>query len=417
MIRALLRFALGALAAPAFGAATLFAVPIAVLAQQGVTQSEVVIGAFGPVTGPLGFLGAGARSGIEMAIHEINQNGGINGRKLRLAFETSAGSPAESLAAAKKLVEQEKVFALILASGSVGAAAAADYLREKGVVTYNLIAATPNIHIPLTRNIFHGSSAHAKFFTQSALESLMSFTPKPKTVAVLVQDIGYHKAVMEGLKALIQKSGAQLVTMQQFVVDERDFTGQLLAIRTAKPDVIMVQGDAAPAALIIKQAAEMRLGKQNWVVAESAITAQFIALGGPAVEGVKSSWQFRQYHGEKRGDMPKFEANWRKLNPNAPPGRPNYLDLSGYNGTYILALAMKGAGTDLTWDRVIKSFESLKDAVPTNFGRWAADLQAPETFSAVDHQGNDRQYEISVKDGKWQVNPNSLRVWANSGQF
>ncbi|MES2910662.1 MAG: ABC transporter substrate-binding protein, partial [Pseudomonadota bacterium] len=127
-------------------------------AQQGVTAQEITIGALGPLTGSTAFIGAPSRDGMQMAVDTINKRGGINGRKLKLVFE-HAFSPAESVAAAKKLVEQDKVFALVLASGSTGAAAAADYVRSVGVPTYNLFGSTPVIREPFAANVFHGAVA------------------------------------------------------------------------------------------------------------------------------------------------------------------------------------------------------------------------------------------------------------------
>src|SRR5260370_4883207 len=92
----------------------------------GVTPSEISIGAIGALTGPLAFIGTPGRDSMSVAFDEINANGGVCGRKLHLGFEHAA-SPAESIAAVKKLVEQDKAFILVLASGSTGAAAAADY--------------------------------------------------------------------------------------------------------------------------------------------------------------------------------------------------------------------------------------------------------------------------------------------------
>ena len=98
---------------------------------QGVTDTEIVIGALGPLTGPLGFIGGPGRDGLQLGFDQINAAGGINGRKVRMVYE-AASTPAESVAAAKKLVENDKVFALILSSGSTGAAAAADYVPPRG---------------------------------------------------------------------------------------------------------------------------------------------------------------------------------------------------------------------------------------------------------------------------------------------
>jgi branched-chain amino acid transport system substrate-binding protein len=74
---------------------------------QGVSTSEILIGAFGPLTGGNAWIGLSARDGLNLALTEINQNGGVNGRQLRMIFE-GAQTPGESVAAAKKLVEQDR---------------------------------------------------------------------------------------------------------------------------------------------------------------------------------------------------------------------------------------------------------------------------------------------------------------------
>src|SRR3974390_25186 len=135
----------------------LFALVSTARAQEnGVTPSEISIGAIGALTGPLAFIGAPGRDSMTMAFEEINAKGGVCGRKLALGFE-HASSPAESIAAVKKLVEQDKIFILVLASGSTGAAAAADYVRQAGVATYNLYGSTPIIRNPFAKNVFHGA--------------------------------------------------------------------------------------------------------------------------------------------------------------------------------------------------------------------------------------------------------------------
>ena len=110
--------------------------------KQGITDTEILIGALGPITGPTAFIGGPARDGMALAIEKINEAGPINGRKLRLVYEHAA-TPAESVAAAKKLTENDNVFILVLASGSTGAAAAADYVRSAKIPTYNIFGATP----------------------------------------------------------------------------------------------------------------------------------------------------------------------------------------------------------------------------------------------------------------------------------
>ena len=70
------------------------------------------------------------------------------------------------MGAAKKLVEQDRVFVLVLGSGSTGAAAAADYVREGGIPTYNIVGATPKIRNPFARNVFSGVYPEASLISQ-----------------------------------------------------------------------------------------------------------------------------------------------------------------------------------------------------------------------------------------------------------
>ena len=152
--------------------------------KQGVTDTEILIGALGPLTGPTAFIGAPARDGMALAIEKINEAGAINGRKLKMVYEHAA-TPAESVAAAKKLTESDKVFILVLASGSTGAAAAADYVRSAKIPTYNIFGATPIIREPFARNVFHGSMPDPVVTGSGMIDEVFKAVPNIKKVGVL----------------------------------------------------------------------------------------------------------------------------------------------------------------------------------------------------------------------------------------
>src|SRR5215216_4576423 len=166
--RILLQTAISSLAAGTLSGLT---GPAAAQERQGITDTEVLIGALGQLTGPFAFIGAPARDGMQLAIDKINQAGNINGRRLRLTFEHAA-TPAESVAAAKKLTENDKVFVLVIASGSTGAAAAADYVRSAKIPTYNIFGATAIIREPFARNVFHGSMPDAGASGEGMIEQV-----------------------------------------------------------------------------------------------------------------------------------------------------------------------------------------------------------------------------------------------------
>src|SRR6266704_2100574 len=86
--------------------------------EQGLSDSEIVLGMWTCLTGPTALLGTSARDGVQIWVNEINEAGGIHGRKLRLVVYDDGGSPQEALAAVRRLVDQDKVFMLMAGSTS-----------------------------------------------------------------------------------------------------------------------------------------------------------------------------------------------------------------------------------------------------------------------------------------------------------
>lgn len=382
---------------------SVLAAPSSIRAQDpGVSDGEIVIGAFGPLTGPSAWIGLSARDGMMLAVNEINANGGVNGRKLRLIFE-GAMTPADSIAAAKKLVEQDRVFMLVIGAGSTGAAAAADYLREVGVPAYNIVGATPKIREPFARNIFHGVFPDARVLSDFFAQEIVSGKQKPKSAAVLTGTYEFPQAVFAGLMPRLEKHGVQVKTVQRFDAGTKDYTAQLLAAAREKPDVIVFLGSAAEAGLAIKQGPEMGLAGIPWVIDLAGISRSVPQVAGQAAEGVRSIWMFPFFHDEKAKPMADFDRKWREAYGNPAAGRPSYIDLTGYGDMYVLAIALRETGRDLSRAKLITTWETLKNVKPSDFGPFASDVIFPESFSETDRDGNKAYSTVRVDGGVWRV--------------
>ena len=370
------------------------------MAESGVDKEQILIGAFGPLTGPASWIGLGARDGMQLAVDEINANSGINGRKLRLQFE-GAQTPAESIAAVKKLVEQDAVFALVLGSGSTGAAAAADYLRESQVPSYNIVGATPKIRQPFSKHIFNGvfpsAATIATSFVQEALRG------KPKKVAIITGTYELPQALLTGVEPQLKNAGVEIAAKQSFDLGAKDFTAQLVEAARAKPDVILFIGHYTEAAPALRQAPELGARNARWVLDISAISDSLPEIAGSAAEGVRSIWMFPYYFNDRAPAMRDFEAKWRRKY-GTPQGRPNYVDMNGYGDMYVMAVALRKAGADLTRARLIDVWNSDMHAVkPSDFGAFASDVTFPETFTPQDHDGNKAYSSLEIVNGHWQV--------------
>jgi branched-chain amino acid transport system substrate-binding protein len=100
---------------------------------QGITDTEIVLGTHQDLSGPIKSWGVPVTNAMKMAVEEINAAGGINGRKLRLIVEDSGYDPKKAVLATQKMVEKDKIFAMLAPMGSPTVLAAQDILLENGI--------------------------------------------------------------------------------------------------------------------------------------------------------------------------------------------------------------------------------------------------------------------------------------------
>ena len=137
-----LKSALAAAAIATLGSAPAFA------QQQGVGKNEILIGTIQDMSGPLAGYGKQARNGMLLRIEELNEQGNIHGRKLKLVAEDDGYDPKKAVLAAQKLVNQDKVFIMAGHLGTAQNMAAMPVQFEKGVVNFFPITAAREMYEP-----------------------------------------------------------------------------------------------------------------------------------------------------------------------------------------------------------------------------------------------------------------------------
>jgi branched-chain amino acid transport system substrate-binding protein len=362
--------------------------------QQGVTADTVVIGAFGPITGPAAYIGLAGRDGMALALKEINAAGGINGRKLTAVFEDDAHSPTRGLAAAKKLVEQDKAFMLMSVGGSNATAGTIDYVRESKTVMYVSIASAPQVTWPFARNMFRGGTTESGRYGELYAEFLSTYY-KTQKIAIMSGREEYPRnegdATATKLKAWFNVVPLARV---EFNIGDKDFTPQLVEVQKAAPDVVAFFGNPAEAAIALRQAKELGL-KQPFFVGSNMVDPALITAGRASTEGVTGFSLIPYLPGSKNADLVKWETAWKKEYPNAPAGRPNNFDLLSYSDTYVVADALKRAGRDLTTDSFTRALEATRDYR-------VGPIATPRTFSTKHHIGNLSMVPLIVQNGAWE---------------
>jgi branched-chain amino acid transport system substrate-binding protein len=360
---------------------------------QGVTDTEILIGGFGPTTGPAAYIGLGGRDGLSLAVKEINASGGINGRKVRVIFEDDGHSPTKALASVKKLIDQDKVFMIFCAAGSNATVGTIDYVKEQKKIMYVSFASAPAVTWPFSSYLFRGATTEVPRYGELYSEYVADGM-KAKKVAIMNGREEYPKNEGNALADQLKTAyGVSVVARAEFNIGDKDFTPQLLEIKQAAPDVIAFFGNPAEASIAMRQAREFGL-TQSFFVGATMVDTGFISAAKANAEGARGFALIPFLPGTKNNEMTKWEANWKAEYPNLPVGRPNVFDVMAYTDMYAIAQAMKAAGKNLTTETMISSLEKLKNYQ-------ISPLASPLTFTNKNHIGNLTLHVMQVKDGAW----------------
>jgi branched-chain amino acid transport system substrate-binding protein len=302
----------------------------------GGNSGSIVVGYYGDLTGRTSNFGQSTKRGVEMAVDEINKAGGINGRQIQVLSEDDEGRPEKAATVVTKLIDQDRVIALVgeVASGNTLAAAPkAQAAKVPMISPSSTNPAVTQVGDYISRVCFIDP------FQGEVMAKFAANTLKAKTAAVMLDfNSPYSRGLTEFFEASFKKLGGQIVDKQSYTQGDRDYKGQLTAIRSHNPDVIYVPGYYGEVGVIAKQAQQLdikapMLGGDGWDA------VQLWELGGNALNG---SYISNHYSVDDPSPaIQKFVADFKTRNGIAPDA----LAALGYDAMRVLADAIKRAGT------------------------------------------------------------------------
>lgn len=252
-------------------------------------KSTIKIGYFGDLTGPTFNFGQSAINGALMAASEVNQNGGINGRQIDIVIEDDKGSPEEAARLTAKLIDEDKVVAII-AGGTSGNSRAAAPKAQSSHIPFISPSSTDPAVTQTGNYIFRACFVDS--FQGEVMASFAAKTLKAQKAAILFDfNAPYGRGLTEYFELSFSKLGGRIVAKQSYTQGDADFKGQLSTIRASEPDVIYIPGYYGDVALIAKQArmiglTQPLLGGDGWDAPE------LWQLGGDALNGAYISTHY-----------------------------------------------------------------------------------------------------------------------------
>lgn len=337
---------------------------------RGVTDNEIIIGQWGPQTGPAALWGAVAR-GSGVFFEMINDEGGIAGRKIKYVLRDDAYQPAKTKAIGKEFVEDIGVFGVACGVGTSPGMAVRDYLMENKVPWVGPATGSGHWTHPFQKYLFALYPRYvdeAYLLTQHAVEKL-NF----KKIAFFYQNDDYGKEGLEGAKKYLEKKGMKLVAEVPVEVTDTDLKSHALQLKESGAEAVVMWVLPKHAAIILGQSKAAGFQPQ-WIASSTLSDAPLM------YKVTKGLWEGVIYANFLDMDSPKvkkyLEAQ-KKFAPNEQ--NTGVFFLAGFMFVEPMVEGLRRAGKDLNPDTFVKAMETIK-----NWNDW---LGHDCTFTATDHQG------------------------------
>jgi branched-chain amino acid transport system substrate-binding protein len=224
-------------------------------AEDGVSADSITFGQAAVLDGPASALGQGMRAGIQAAFDEINAGGGVHGRKLKLISRDDGYEPDRAIVETKKLIEEDKVFALIGPVGTPTSAAAQPIATAAKVPFIGAFTGAGFLRNPKLDNVINvraSYGAETEAWVKHLTEDL-----KIKKIAIFYQDDAFGRAGLDGVKAAMGKRGLELAGEATYERNTVAVKTALLTLKRAEPEAVVMVGAYKPCAEFIRLARKL----------------------------------------------------------------------------------------------------------------------------------------------------------------
>jgi branched-chain amino acid transport system substrate-binding protein len=354
---------------------------------RGVTATEVLFGMPTDLSGVAATYGVSSSNGVKMRFDEINEAGGINGRKLRVIVEDQGYQVPKAVQACNKLINRDKVFAFV---GPLGTPMNNACFKEQfaaGVPNLMPLSAARSMYEPYERLKFYGAASYVDQI-RSGVDYFVK-TKGKKAICVMYQDTDFGKEILEGAEQQAKKLGIKVVEAAAHKPTDQDFTAPITKLRSAGCDLILMGTIVRDS--IVPYTTARKAGWTDVTFLGSAAVYDLVVGAAQGMEGFYGMGLTEMpYVDSSVASVKKFVEDYKKkFNID-----PNIGAVYGYVAADLTVQGLKNAGKDLTLDSFIKGMEAIKGYKDIFNG-------PPVTFGPNVRQGASSSFLAEVKGGKW----------------
>jgi len=341
------------------------------LAENGVTDKEILIGQFAAISGPAALLGQRMQLGMQAYFTAVNAQGGVNGRSIKLVTRDDGYEPEKAAAAVKALIHEDKVFALAGSVGTPTGIAALPIVSAEQVPLVGMFTGAQALREPFNRQVFH---VRASYFdeTERIVQHLTTFGVKK--IAVFYQNDSYGKAGLDGVLRALTKRQLKPVAIATVERNSVDVAKALEAILKSEPEAVVQISAYTSCAAFIKAARAKGYGGQFFNVSFVGSKALADALGeagaGVVISQVVPFPYIANSQVVREYQQRMSEAGHKDF---------DFSSMEGFLTARVLVEGLRRAGKTLSRETLIVGLESMHDL---NLGGFTVN------YSAKEHQGS-----------------------------
>lgn len=321
-------------------------------AETGVSESSIVVGHSIALSGPLGELGTEYKNGAALYFAHVNKRGGVHGRTIKLISLDDAYNTDKAMANTRRLVEQEKVFAIFGQFGTGITQSSLPLTTAAGVPLFAPYTGADALRDDANRYLFHIRASYGDE-TESIIEQLVS--TGVRQIAVVYQDDAFGKAGLQGAERALAKRDLKPVAVGAIEMPAVDTRKALEATLSARPGAIVMITAGKPSVAFIRE--YIKTGTPTQFFALSVVSSrQLVQELGPASRGVVISQVMPSPWRNSHPVVREYQQLLGKSNQEAI----GYTSLEGFIAAKVFTEAVKRAGKELTREKFVTALEGLR---------------------------------------------------------
>jgi len=364
-------------------------VGVAMAQTRGVSATEIILGMHTDLSGPAATYGVSSSNAVKMRFDELNEKGGVNGRKIKLIVEDTQYQVPRAVQAGTKLINRDNIFAMVAPLGTPMNNALFKDQFEANVPNLFPLSAARSMYEPFHKLKFYGAAS----YVDQIRAGIQYFVTKKgkKALCAMYQDTDFGKEVVDGVQLQAEKLKIKVVETTTHKPTDQDFTAQITKLKGAGCDLVALGTIVRDSIVPYSTARKIGWTDVDFLGSAASYDLFVAAAQGGVTEGLYAMGLTDMPY---RDTLSPMAQQWFDRYKDKYKVEPNIGAVYGHVAADLTATGIEKAGKDLTTDSFVKGLESIRG--------YRDIFNGPEvTFGPDKHQGANSSFLAVVKGGRW----------------